>query len=61
MKEKASTHERKIVNEMSEDVRKYYNKENNFWTNRQVFGMREVSKGFFIESWVALSLESIKF
>ena len=28
-----STHESKIVNEMIKDVRKHFDKENNFWTN----------------------------
>ena len=32
-KVKTSTHERKIVNEMIKDVKNYFNRESNFWTN----------------------------
>ena len=44
-KVKASTHERKIVNEMVKDVIKCFNKENHFWTNQQALDMREVFRG----------------
>ena len=53
--------ERKIVNEMINDVRKYFNKESNYWTNQQVIGMREVFRRVVVKFWVALPLESVNF
>ena len=58
---KASTHERKIINEIIKDVRKHFNRESNFWTNRQVLDMREVFREVVVKFWVALPLERINF
>ena len=43
---------------MMKDILKYLNKENNFWTNQQVLGMREVFRGVVVKSWIPLLLES---
>ena len=49
-KVKASTYEKNVVNEMTKEIKKYFNKENNFWTNQQIIGLREVFRGFAVKS-----------
>ena len=52
-KVKATMHEINILNEIIKDVRKYFQRESDFWTNHQVLGMREVFRGVVIKIWVA--------
>ena len=46
---------------MIKNVRKYFNREINFWTNQQVLGMREVFRGVVVKSWIELPLQIITF
>ena len=38
-----------IVKEMIKNIGKYFNKEQNFWTNHQVIGIREVFGGILVK------------
>jgi len=60
-KRKATAYETNIVREMENDIVKYSNKEENFWTNQQVLGMREVFRGIVVRDWVAMPIECIDF
>ena len=60
-KRNATAHETNIVREMENDIGKYFNEEENFWTNQQVLGMREVLRGIVVKDWVAMPVECIDF
>jgi len=60
-KRKATAYEINIVREMENDIVKYFNKEENFWTNQQVLGMRDVFRGIVVRDWGALPIECIDF
>ena len=60
-KVKASTYKINIVNKIINDVQNFFNGENDFWTNKQVLGMREVFRGVVVKSWVAFPTENINF
>ena len=60
-KVKVPTYEMNIVNKIIKDIRKYCNRESNFWTNQQALVMREVFRGVVIKSWVSLPLVRINF
>ena len=46
---------------MVNDIVKYFNTEEFFWTNQQAWGVREIFRGVVVKSWVAMPVESIKF
>ena len=46
---------------MENDFVKYFNKEENFWTNQQVLEMREVLRGIMAKDWVEILVESMCF
>ena len=46
---------------MPNDIGKYFNNEENFWTNQQVLGKREVFRGIIVKDWVAITVESVDF
>ena len=60
-KGKETMHELNVVNEIIKDVGKYFNNEQNFWTNQQVIGIREVLKGIAVKNWVLFPVESTEF
>ena len=46
---------------MENDIDKYFNEEENFWTNQQILGMREVLRGIIVKDWASMQLESMDF
>ena len=40
-------------NEIIKDIIKHFNKEDFFWKNQRVIGIRENFRGFTVKSWVA--------
>ena len=50
-----------IVRDMANYIGKYFNKEENFWTNQQVIGMREVLRGIMVKDCVAMPVETMHF
>ena len=60
-KGKATMHKINIVKEMMNDIVKYFNKEENLWTNQQFIGVREFFRGVVVKSWVAMPVESADF
>ena len=58
---KASTCERKIVNDTIKEIRRYFDGESNFWTNQQVLSMRDNFREVVVKSWVAFPLEILNF
>ena len=60
-KGKVTVYEINIVKEMINDIVKIFNKEDFFWKNQQVIGVREVFRGIVVKSWVGMPVESIDF
>ena len=46
---------------MKNDIGKYFNKEENFWTNQKELGMREVFRVIMVKYWASIPLEIIDF
>ena len=46
---------------MINDIVKYFIKVEDFWSNQQVTGAREASRGVAVKSWLDTSIESVKF
>ena len=60
-KRKTTEHETSIVREMENNIKKYFNNEENFWTNQQTLGMREVFRVIMVKHWASIPVESIDF
>ena len=58
---KLTIHELNIVKDMINYIVKYFNKEERFWIDQQVSGVREVFRGVAVKSWVAMPVESEDF
>ena len=49
------------MRQMENAIEKYFNNEENFWTNQQVLGMREVFRGIMVKDWASTPVESTDF
>ena len=46
---------------MINEIVKYFNEEENFWTNQKVMGVREVFRCVVVKSWVAMPVKNMDF
>ena len=49
------------MNEIVRDISKYFDGDENYWTNQQVIGLREIFRGVVVTNWVAMPLERVNF
>ena len=53
--------EKKIIEEMENDIRKNFNNEGNSCANQQMIGMMEMHRALVVKEWVSLPHENIDY